>query len=57
MAGFGSRTARHGVLVAVALAAGVASAAGAQPVAAGTSATARFGTAAASPMPATRSTG
>ncbi len=48
MAGFGSRTARRAVLVAVALAAGVASVAGAQPVAAGTSATARFGTAAAS---------
>jgi hypothetical protein len=48
MAGFGSRTARHGALVAVALAAGVASAAGAQPVAADTSATARFGTAVAS---------
>jgi len=48
MAGFGSRTARHGVLVAVALAAGVASAAGARPVAASTPATARFGTAAVS---------
>ena len=48
MAGFGSRTARRAVLVAVALAAGGASAAGAQPVAAGTSATARFGAAAAS---------
>ncbi|USQ99345.1 L,D-transpeptidase [Sphingomonas aerolata] len=48
MAGFGSRAARHGVLVAVALAAGVASAAGARPVAASTPATARFGTAAVS---------
>ncbi|PTM46213.1 hypothetical protein C8J24_2453 [Sphingomonas aerolata] len=48
MAGFGSRAARYGVLVAVALAAGVASAAGARPVAASTPATARFGTAAVS---------